>query len=223
MKIVIVGGWKKVDFLAKSLLSKGHEVTMIHDDEGYCKVLSRNHNAAVISGDGSMPHILEDANIEQADIVIALTPVDADNLVICQLAKKVYGVKKAFATVGNPKNVEVFKKLGINSVISSTHIVSGIIEQMSSFNEILSAIPIEEGKIVILELEVKENYDVCGKTIAKLGISENAIIGCILRKTGTIIPNGKTKIQQDDKLIILSPPHIQNDLIQLLIGRGEHV
>jgi len=111
MNIVMVGGRKKIDFLAKSLLAKKHNVTLIHDNENYCKYLSRTHDAPVICGDGSKSYILEDANIHGADIVIALTPKDADNLVICQLVKKVYGVKRVFATVSTPKTWRCSKNL----------------------------------------------------------------------------------------------------------------
>ena len=221
MNIVMVGGRKKVDFLAKSLLSKGHQITIIHDDENYCKFLSRTHDAPVIFGDGSKPYILEDARIEGADIVIALTPKDADNLVICQLAKKVYSVKRAFSTVSNPRNVEVFKKLGINTVISATHMVAEIIEQMAAINEIANYIPLEQGQIVMMEIVVRKNSPVCEKTLAEIDISEQAIIGCILRGAASIIPRGKTKIQADDKLIILSPPQIQQEIIKLIVGRTD--
>ncbi|RCX14343.1 trk system potassium uptake protein TrkA [Anaerobacterium chartisolvens] len=221
MNIVMVGGRKKIDFLAKSLLEKKHHITLIHDDENYCKYLSRTHNAPVVFGDGSKPYILEDANIGGADVIIALTPKDADNLVICQLAKKVYGVKRAFTTVSNPKNVEVFKKLGINSVISATYIVAGIIEQMAAINEIENFISIEQGKIVMMEIVVRENYPVCGKTLAEIGFPEQGIVGCIIRGVNSIIPRGKTRIQADDKLIILSPPKIQRELIELIVGRDD--
>lgn len=221
MNIVMVGGRKKVDFLANSLLSKGHHITIIHDDENYCKFLSRTHDAPVIYGDGSKPYILEDANIEGTDIVIALTPKDADNLVICQLAKKVYGVKRAFATVSNPKNVEVFKTLGINTVISATYIVAGIIEQMAAINEIIDYMPLEQGKIVMLEMIVRDNYPICGKSLGEIDFPEQAIIGCIIRGVNSIIPKGKTKIQADDKLIILSPPQIEREVIKLIVGRDD--
>ncbi|OGO78914.1 MAG: potassium transporter TrkA [Clostridiales bacterium GWB2_37_7] len=221
MNIVMVGGRRKIDFLAKSLLSKKQHVTMIHDDENYCKYLSRTHDAPVIYGDGSKPYILEDANIQEADIVIALTPYDADNLVICQLAKKVYGVQRVFATVSNPKNVEVFKKLGISTAISSTYIMAGTIEQMASINEMANFIPLEEGKIVVMEIVVQENSPVCGKTLAEVPIPEQAIIGCIIRGVNSIIPRGKTQIQTDDKLIILSPPAVQRKIIKLIVGRDD--
>lgn len=221
MNIVIVGGRKKVDFLAKSLLSKGHNITMINDDENYCKFLSRTHDAPVICGDGSKSYILEDANIQGADIIIALTPKDPDNLVICQIAKKVYGVKRAIATVNNPKNVEVFKKLEINTAISSTYIVAGIIEQMAAIDEIASFMPLEQGQIVMMEIVVRDNYPVSGKTLSEINIPEEAIIGCIIRDIQSIIPKGKTKIQADDKLIILSPPQVQQEVIKLIVGRDD--
>ncbi|TGE35145.1 TrkA family potassium uptake protein [Desulfosporosinus fructosivorans] len=219
MNIVMVGGRKKIDFLAKSLLAKKHNITIIHDNESYCKYLSRTHDAPVICGDGSKSYILEDANIQGADIVIALTPKDADNLVICQLAKKVYGVKRVFATVSNPKNVEVFKKLGINSAISSTYIMAGIIEQMAAIDEIYDFMPIEQGQIVMMEIVVRDHYPVCGKTLAEIDIPEQAIIGCIIRGVSSIIPKGKTIIQADDKLIILSPPQAQREMVKLIVGR----
>lgn len=218
MKVILVGGWKKVDFLAKGLLEKKHDVTIIHDDESYCKTLSRHHDSCVICGDGSKSYVLRDANIDGSDIIIALTPKDADNLVICQMAKKVFGVKKAFAIVANPKNVDVFKNLGINSVISSTYIVAGIIEQMTTLDEINQAIPIEKGAIVVLEMTVKKEYPVCGKTVQEINMPEKSIIGCIIRNVGSIIPKGKTRILADDKLIILSPPNIQKDVIRIVVG-----
>lgn len=219
MNIVLVGGRRKIDFLAKSLLAKKHKITLIHDDEKFCKYLARTHDAPVICGDGSKPYILEDANIQGADIVIALTQKDADNLVICQLAKRVHGVKRAFATVNNPKNVEVFKRLGINTAISSTYIVAGIIEQMAAIDEVCNLMPLEQGIVVMMEIVVRGNYPICGKPLAEIGIPEQAIIGCIIRGVNSIVPKGKTRIQADDKLIILSPPQVQREMIKLIVGR----
>lgn len=221
MNILLIGGWKKADFLLKSLLLKKHKVTVIHDDYEYCKILAHTHNAPIICGDGSKPYILEEANIKSVDMVIAMTPRDADNLVICQLAKKVYGVKRTFATVGNPKNVDVFKKLGVDTVISATYVVAGIIEQIATVEEISNCIPLEGGKIVVMEVIVKENYPVCNKSLMHIKFPEKAIIGCIIRGVTSIIPKGKTKILEGDKLIILSPPDVQRDVIKHVVGREE--
>lgn len=218
MKILIIGGRKKSDFLIKSLLEKKHNVTVINYDYDFCKELSRKYEAPVICGDGTKTYILEDANINDTDVVIAMTPKDADNLVICQLSKKVYGIKKAFATVSNPKNVEVFRNLGIDIAISSTYVVSDMIEQMATIDEIYDMMPIEGGKVSIMEIIVNENYTACEKLIKDVEFEDEAIIGCIVRGSTSIIPKGNTKILKNDKLIIMSPPSVQKKVVSDIVG-----
>lgn len=94
MKIVVAGGRNKADFLIGSLLEKQHEVIVINDKESYCAYLSEKYNIPIITGNPCKRYILEEADIEDADILIALRPCDADNLTICQYAKKSFHVKK---------------------------------------------------------------------------------------------------------------------------------
>ena len=114
MNIIIAGGRKEIHFLIKNFTSKGHHVTLINNDEEYCKNFARIHEKIdVVLGDASMPNVLEDAGAVYANLVIALTQYDPDNLVICQIAKAMYGVKRTVAVVNDPKNISIFKKLGI--------------------------------------------------------------------------------------------------------------
>ena len=92
MNILIVGGRDTTEYLLNSLSNKFHNITFIHDDYDYCKNISRKYDVTVICGDGSKPYILEEAKINKNNVVIAMTSSDSDNLVICQLAKKVYGI-----------------------------------------------------------------------------------------------------------------------------------
>ncbi|WP_250672958.1 NAD-binding protein (plasmid) [Paraclostridium ghonii] len=217
MNILIVGGRKKADFLLKSLVTKKHDVTLIHDDYEYCKVLSRKYDAKIICGDGSKNYILEESNIFDADILISMAPKDADNLVICQLAKKIYGVKKVLTTVNNPRNVEVFKKLGIDNAVSSSHIVSDMIEQMATINDIYALLPIENGQVNIMEIVIKENYFICNKFLKDIEFLENAVIGCITRGQNSIIPKGNTQILQGDKLLIISYSQEQENTVRTIV------
>ncbi len=217
MNILIVGGRDTTEYLLKSLSNKSHNITFIHDDYDYCKNISRKYDVTVICGDGSKPYILEEAKINKNNVVIAMTSSDSDNLVICQLAKKVYGIKKAFATVCNPKNVEVFKKLGIDTAISATYVVAEMIEQVTTVNEIYNFMPIEDGSISIIEVVVKEKYHISNKLLKDIEFSQDAIIGCIIRGKQSIIPNGNTKILPHDKLIILSPPNLQNTILNNVV------
>ncbi|SCH98357.1 Trk system potassium uptake protein trkA [uncultured Clostridium sp.] len=214
MKIVIVGGRKKTEFLLKSLLNKKHKVSVVNKDYEYCKFLSENYNCDVICGDGSKSYILEESGIKSCDVLIAITSKDASNLTICKLAKNIYNVKKVFSVVSNPQNVEVFKLLGVNDVISATYIVSDIIEQMAMVDDIYNFIPINNSKINILEIGVKDSYNICNKYIREINLPQKSIIGCIIRGSNSIIPNGSTKIIPYDKLIILCDENIQDDVIK---------
>lgn len=219
MNILIAGGWKKADFLLRSLSEKNHSVTLVHDDTLFCKKLSRKYDALIINGDPSKPYILEDADIEEVDMLIALTPEDEKNLVICQLSKKIYGVDRVFSIVSNPKNVEIFKELGIDMVISATHVITNVIEQIITIDEISQIAPIEEGKIAIMEISINEKSPACNKTLMDINLSEGATIGCIIRGSSTIIPKGNTKVLENDKLIILVLLDYRDIIIREVTGK----
>lgn len=217
MNILIVGGRDTTEYLLKSLSNKSHNITFIHDDYDYCKDISRKYDVAVICGDGSKAYILEEAKINKNDVVIAMTNSDSDNLVICQLAKKVYDTQKAFATVSNPKNVEVFKKLGIDTAISATYVVAEMIKQITTVNDIYNFMPIEDGSISIIEVVVKEKYHISNKYLKDIEFSQDAIIGCLIRGNQSIIPNGNTKILPHDKLIILTLSNLQDVILESVV------
>ncbi len=204
MKIVIVGNGVKVNFLADSLIKKGHTLVIINNNQEECERLSESKDIMVIYGEGSKKFILEDANIYGFDLMIAVKSNDPDNLTICLLAKKVFGIPRAFATVSNPRNVEVFKKLGINTAVSATYVLSNIIEQMAFADQIIHFMPLENENLQLLEVVMEHGCDVCGKQIIELGLPDDTIIGCILRGNNAIVPNGRTEIHEGDKLMIFT-------------------
>ena len=143
MKIVVAGGREEADFLIGSLLSKKNKVKVINEDKNYSKYLAEKHNISVLNGDSSKEYILEDADVFNYDVLIALTNNDADNFVTCQIAKKKFNVKKVVCTVTNPINVEVFEKLGINTVISSTYSVAKLLEQATTLENLVNTLSSE--------------------------------------------------------------------------------
>ncbi|WP_313344095.1 NAD-binding protein [Sedimentibacter sp.] len=218
MKIVIVGNGVKVNFLADSLIKKGHQLVIINNNQDECERLSEFKDIMVIYGEGSKKFILEDANIYGFDLMIAVKSNDPDNLVICLLAKKVFGIPRAFATVSNPRNVEVFKKLGINTAVSATYVLSNIIEQMAFADQVINFMPLENENLQLLEVLVENISDVCGKQIMDLGLPNDTIIGCILRGNNTIVPNGRTEIHEGDKLMIFTSASSYASTLSKLTG-----
>lgn len=222
MNIIIAGGRKEIHFLIKNFTSKGHHVTLINNDEEYCKNFARIHEKIdVVLGDASMPNVLEDAGAVYANLVIALTQYDPDNLVICQIAKAMYGVKRTVAVVNDPKNISIFKKLGIDTVISTVNIVSSIIKQKISVEEITNLVPLAEGKVSITEVVITKNSPVLNKTLAEINIPYSAVIGCIIRNEEGIIPRGNTVVMEKDRLITLCLPEAQSEMLNIFIGGTE--
>jgi len=204
-KVVIVGGRKKARFLTQSFLKKNMDVTIINDSEMFCEELVHEFPQATIAcADGTKPFIFEDLSIESSDYLIALMPNDADNLIASQIAKHQFKVKKVFCTVNNPINVEIFKKLGVSNVISSTYIVSNMIEQLVVLEKIENYVPIESGKIGLFEVIVSSKAYVCSKAIMDIHLPKQAIIACIIRHGESIIPKGDTIVLSNDKCIVLA-------------------
>ena len=130
MFIIIVGGGKVGYYLAKTLAPEKHRIVLIDEDEAQCLKIAAELSdlgISLVHGDGTDIHYLQDAQIPEADILIAVTGHDQNNLVACQLAKQYFGVPRTIARVNNPKNIQVFKQLGVDSVVSSTAHIAGII------------------------------------------------------------------------------------------------
>lgn len=223
MKIIVAGGRNKADFLIGSLLEKKQEVTVINDDDEYCSYLSEKYNIPVVVGNPCKQYVLEEAEVDHADILIALRPNDPDNLAICQTAKKIFHVKKVVATVSNPKNVSIFKKLGVNTAISATYTIARIIEQASTIENLVNSLSIEHENIVITELLLTKESYVVNKKLKELSMPENVIVCCILRNVEMIVPNGETILLEHDKLLILSQTAMQDQVLNMFSERRKEV
>lgn len=219
MKIVVAGGRNKADFLIASLLEKQHDVIVINDDEAYCAYLSSKHDIPVFIGNPCKAYILEEAGVADADIFIALRPSDPDNLIICQMAKKQFHVKKAVATVSNPKNVSVFKKLGVNTAISATYMISKIIEQASTIQTLINSLSLDDEQVVLNEILLPYDSPFIDKQLKILQIPQHLIICAILRNNHMIVPHGETYLYANDKLLILSKTQNQDDVLQYFAGK----
>lgn len=218
MRIVIAGGRTQADFLIGNLKARKHRLTVINGDNRYCKYLAENHKIPVFHGDPSKYFVLEEADIFNYDVLVALTEKDADNLAICQYAKRCFGIKKVICTVRNPKNVSLFKKLGIDNVISSTHMVAQYITEATTLENIIKTLTLENDKIVISEIVIEEKYDCVGKTLSNISLPPNTIIACIIRRSSEmIVPTGNDCINAGDKLLVLTSVENQKKAITAII------
>ncbi len=216
MRVILIGSGKLAYFLSKQFASKGYHLTVIDSDNEEAIAFSRNLKAIVIHGEGSNPNILAQAGAYQADVVLALTINDEDNLIACQIAQKEYGVPRTVALVNDPENRPIFEKLGISVAFSATEIIANLIEQQTSSDEIKNLLPVAEGKINVTEIALSESASIAGKTIDELQLPTGTLIASILRQGDVIVPGGDTILQTNDRLILIAQPEYYGQLLRLL-------
>lgn len=214
MRIVIAGGRTQADFLIDTLKAKRNKLVVINEDEQYANHLATTHKVPIFVGDPSKYFVLDEAGIQNFDVLVALTHRDADNLAICQYAKRCFGIKKCICNVGNPKNVDLFKQLGVDTVISSTNLVAQYISEATTLENLIKTMALEDEKVMVNEITVEDKFDCVGKKLMDIELPTNTIIGCIIRKpSDMIVPNGSTQIRSGDKLFLLTSPENQKRAI----------
>lgn len=216
MKIVIAGGSHEADFIIRMFKEAKHRLVVINADQKLCTYLSAQNGLAVYNGEPTKPYVFDEADAANSDVLVALEESDSDNYVICMIAKRMFNVKKCVCLVKNPKNVELFRELGIDSVISSTYLLAQFIKNESHIENAIKTLFLEEEKIVITEIDVDEDYDIVGKSLMEIKFPQNINISCIFRKPEVIIPNGSTVIRSKDRLIVLSTPEEQDSVIEFI-------
>ncbi len=165
MYILIVGAGKIGYFLAKRLVTSRHAVSIVEKDKGVCEEIAKELEALVINGDGCDPRILEEAGIERADVLAVVTGEDEDNLIICQLAKERFNVRRTVARVNNPDNEFTFAELGIDVPVDSTKIIAKIIEEEVSFSDFVNLMSFKRGKLAIVRGDLPQDSPVINKEV----------------------------------------------------------
>jgi len=217
MQIIIIGAGKVGYYLAKTLLSYGHEVVVIEPKRELCEKLANQLNIRVCNGDGTTIEKLEEVNASKADIFIAVTGRDEDNLVACQLAKSNFRIKRTISRVNNPKNIEVFKKLGVDMAVSSTSIITDLIEQEIDYEGMKTLMMLKNGKTTLSEIEVMGNSVVCNKCLKDISLPKDSILISVIRDENVVIPNGETVLQKGDNVIAISSKEQQDILKKFFI------
>lgn len=215
MKAIIVGGGKVGYYLAKSLQERNYDVSVIEVKKDVCQIFANTLDVTVVLGDGSTARALKKAGAEKCDSVIAVTGEDEVNLIVCQMAKRLFQVQKTIAKVNNPKNIDTIKFLGADIAISGTENIIKQMEREVDTSRIKELMPIN-GKAAVFEVIIPENYVYDGKMLQDIKLPDGCNIISITRGEELIIPRGRTKLLSNDKLLIVSSITAANDVRKML-------
>ena len=180
----------------------------------------RDPGLHVYNGDGTKPYVLDEADAEDCDIAIALTAHDDDNLVACQICKRNFGVKKTVSLVSDPQKTELFRKMGMDSVVCAITAVTNIIQQQAFIDDLVNIIPVSFGIVQIIEVHIPADVPASGKELWEIELPHEVVVGCILRHDSALIPRGDTRIETGDTLVVIARSDQLQKAIQVLTWRG---
>jgi len=218
MYFIVVGGGKVGYYLSKTLLSEGHEVLILEKDAKTCEAICEELGSVVVRGAGCEARILADAGTERADMLIAVTNEDEDNLVACQVAKFKFKVPRTIARIKNPKNEALFKKLGVDVTVSSTNLILEHIQEEVPTHPLVHLLTLKGGSLEIVEVKIPQNSSVAGKRMKEIDLPPDSVICLVIGKWGAQVPSGDTILEAEAQVIAVTRPEAEEALRAALTG-----
>jgi trk system potassium uptake protein TrkA len=223
MYIIVVGGGKVGYYLAKELVEDGHEVLVIEKNAAKAERIAEELGDISLAGDGCEASTMEMAGFGRADMVLAVTGDDEDNLVVCQVAKKKFKVRRTVARINNPKNEEIFKKLGIDTTVSATTAILAQIEQELPAHPLIPLLTLKGGGLEIVEVKVPEHSAVVGKRIGEILLPQQSIIALIVDQDGVPrVPKDDTVVRAGDEVVAVTRTENEDSLRAVLTAAAGH-
>ena len=216
MYIVIVGCGKIGYHLTRGLLSAGHEVLTIERSSRRYSAVADELGSVAAQGDGTEPSVLEEAGAARADVLIAVTGNDEDNLVACQVAKQLFTVPKTIALVNNPQNDDLLRKLGADVVVSNTDIILTHVEEELPEHPLIHMLPLPGSEQELVGIHIPPDAAVVGKPLDQVKLPANSLISLVVGADGEPrMPTNGIVLQADDEVIVLTTPSAEEMLMDV--------
>jgi len=210
--IIIVGAGKVGWNLARELLDKGNEVTLIENNRDRFTTVEQELEHNVQYGDASELWILERAGIQRADMVIAVTGDDEDNMLICQVAKEKYLVDRIIARVNNPRNRQHFELLDIKPFVSATDLILRLLEHEVPEYGLIHLLDLPEERLEIIEMLLSDTSRAAGRRVDDLEMPDGSLLISVLRQGRGFVPGPETVLEPGDEILAVLDPGLEEDL-----------
>lgn len=214
MYVVIAGGGRTGSHLAELLISQGHQVRVIEERKVTIAGLHRElPTEVVVEGDPTDPNMMEAAGIQKAQVLAAVTPDDADNLVIAALGRFQFGVKRVIGRVNNPRNAWLFSKdFGVDVALNQADIMAKLIEEEMSLGDMMTLLKLRRGEYSIVEEKLPPRSPMLGTPLKDLKLPENCVIAAVIRKGEMLIPRGAMLFEEADEVLAV----VHNDSMDFM-------
>jgi len=219
--IIIIGAGKVGWNLARELIDKGNEVTLIDNDRDRYQTVEQELEHNVQYGDASELWVLERAGISRADMVIAVTGDDEDNLLICQVAREKYLVDRIIARVNNPRNRQWFELLGVKPYVSATDLILRLLEHEVPEYGLVHLLDLPEERLEIIEMLIAQDSRASGQRVGDLQLPEGSLLISVLREGEGFVPGPDTVLEAGDEVLAVLDPGLEDDLKDFFSPDGE--
>ncbi len=218
MIVMIVGGGRTGLHLARLLVDQKHEVRVIESRPEMLANLHRDlPTETIFEGEGTDPQVLEVAGIREVNVLAAVTPLDSDNLVICSLARQVYGVRRIIARINNPRHAWLFsREMGVDVAINQADLMSKLIEEEMSLGDMMILSKLRRGEYALVEEKIFPSAKAIGVAIKDLQLPDNCTISGIIRRGKMLLPRGATILEAEDEIVALVDDEAAVELARLL-------
>lgn len=196
----------------------GHEVTIVEADGRRAAQLREEIGEMVVHGDGTEVAFLEAVGTDRCDLFIAVTADDGANLVACQVAKHGFNVRRTLARVNDPRNEDLFRKLGVDSTISAARAVMAQIEATLPEHTVIPLMYLEGSDLRVVDLRLQEGAPAAGKPIKDLQLPAQTLISLVIDGNGPRVPGGDTVLHVGDEVIAVIPADAEEQMRELITG-----
>jgi trk system potassium uptake protein TrkA len=217
--IIVAGGGKVGFYLARELIAQGHEVLLIEKSASRCEVIAAELGNVVQRGNADEASVLGDAGTNRADVVVAVTGDDEDNLVICQVAKRRFSVPRVIARINNPKNESIFRLLGIDGTVSSTDLILSVIEQEIPEQALVPLLRLRHADVEVVDITLPKDSTLDGVALRELRLPAESLIAFVIRGGESIFPTGTTTLKAGDEILALTRPKHEEELRRIFFTR----
>lgn len=204
MKAIIVGGGKVGYYLVKTLKGNSINITLIEKDPKVAQRISEELDIDVVCGDGSDLDVLSECGIQDVELVAAVTGSDEENLVVCQIAKTSFKVAKTIARINNPKNIAMFKALGVDKTVCSTEVIADLIEYEVDNDFVRVVQTFEMGSMVLVEVLMQDKSKWLEMPIKDIQLPLDCVVVSIVRDGKVIYPRGDTVVCLNDEVLVVT-------------------
>ena len=218
MYVVIVGCSESGYHLSKALIAGGHEVVVVEKNLGRFQMLNEEMGSVALFGDGTEESTLKRAGIARADVVVSLTGADATNLIISQLSKHIFRVPRTMALIKDPKNEPIFHEVGIDVVVNSTHLVLASLEEGVPGRPLVHLMNLRVPGMELVSVSIPADSNIIGKRLNEIELPPNSFISLMIKRTGATLPTGRSVVEPDDELVVVTPTGDEQILYDILTG-----